>query len=435
MTRYQQQLSRINDGLLILLAFCLPLSASAITVTALLTVVCWLLGGRFREKYREIIASPVCIAVFVYLSVMLIGLCWTESLPAGLKAIADQWKIWLLPVFLTAVRWERRWWYAAAFIAGVTVTMVLISLAWFDLLGYIGLSSHLSILSNHIVFTPMLAFAIYLLLHQVLWGELRGLQRWLVLVLAGLMVFTVFITTGRAGQIAFFILLTLLLFQYFHRNVLKAAALTLVLLPLVFIVGYRLSPVFQARVDLVRQNIGTFEENPFTSVGLRLLFWKNSREIIKQSPWFGVGTGGFAATYARVNLQRSPTIPPTDNPHNQYIFAMVQQGVLGLSALLCLFFIQVQQAWRTPDGWQRIRLAFPLFFLVIMMTDSYLNTYSSGFLFSLFSAILAKSKNHGQAPVESCFSHPMSRLDQALPPSQQDMTLSQRGASTCGEKG
>jgi O-antigen ligase len=46
-------------------------------------------------------------------------------------------------------------------------------------------------------------------------------------------------------------------------------------------------------------------------------------------------------------------------------------------------------------------MAFPLFFLVIMTTASYLNVYGSGFLFSLFSAVLFKTQSNGQGAIAS----------------------------------
>lgn len=399
----QLQFGRAGSWFLILLAFSLPISTSAITVTAILVLVCWLGEGEFLHKWKEIITNPICIALFVYLGILVLGLCWADDLSTGLASIRKQWKLWLLPVFLTTVRWERRWWYVAAFIAGVATTMLLIDLAWFDWLRYVGVTApyQFNLVSNNIVYTPMLALAIYLLLHQSLWGGLKGIRRWLLLPLIGLMIFTLFITMGRAGHVVFFVLMLLLLFQYFHRNMLKAVLLALVLLPLVFTVAYRISPVFQARVDLVQQEIRTFDQNPDTSVGQRLVFWKNSWRIIRQSPWLGVGTGGFVAAYAQMHHQWTPEMTSTDDPHNQYLFSAVQQGVLGLLALLGLFVVQIYRAWQSTDGWERIRMAFPLFFLVIMTTASYLNVYGSGFLFSLFSAVLFKTQSNGQGAIAS----------------------------------
>jgi O-antigen ligase len=389
----QQYCRRINFWLLILLGCCLPLSTSATTVVVLLLTVCWVLEGEFRKKYREIRANPLCLAVFIYFGALLIGLCWTVHLHDGFEVIRERWKILLLPIFLTTVRWERRFWYIIAYITGVTLVMLLITLAWFDLLSYVGLGAlaHRNVLTNHIVFTPMLAFATYLLLHHLLWGDAKGVQRWLLIGLTGWMIFTIFITKGRAGQIVFFLLLALLLFQYFQKRLWRAVFLGIVLLPLIFTTAYHLSPLFQSRVDLVQKDIMTFNQNPETSIGLRLIFWKTSWKVIKHSPWFGVGTGDFASSYAQVYEGEASKAGLSDNPHNQYIFLTAQLGVLGLLSLLGIFGTQIYQSRQVQDGWQRIRLAFPLFFMVIMMTDSYLDTSSSGFLFALLSSVLAKS--------------------------------------------
>ncbi len=395
MTSLQQRAGRASSWLLMLLAFCLPLSTSALSVVALLVLACWLVEGGFGRKWVEIAANPMCLALLVYFGVLLIGLCWTDDLSAGLAVIRKQWKLLLMPILLTTVRWDRRWQYVAAFLAGMTVLMVLICLARLDLLASIGLEAYKesNLLTNHIVFTPMLALAIYLLLHQILWGGIAGWQRWSLLAPAALMVFGVFITLGRAGQMVFFMLSVLLLFQYYRHNLRKATLLAVILLPLIFAAAYRWSPVFQDRFNLIQQNIATFETDPVTSVGVRLLYWKNSWEIIRKSPWFGVGTGGFTSAYAKVNQQRSSDVSPTDNPHNQYIFATVQQGMFGLLSLLGLFGVQIYHTRRAKDGWEQIRLAFPLFFLAIMTTECYLNTPGSGFLFALFSAILSKTES------------------------------------------
>ena len=112
--------------------------------------------------------------------------------------------------------------------------------------------------------------------------------------------------------------------------------------------------------------------------------------MIRQSPWLGVGTGDFAEEYEKINQQYSPALSTTDNPHNQYIFVTAQLGVVGLLALLGLFGVYFREAFRTNDGWQRIRFAVPMFFMTIMLSESYLDISGTGFLFSLLSAILFK---------------------------------------------
>ncbi|WP_028319156.1 O-antigen ligase family protein [Desulfobulbus elongatus] len=389
----QRRMEQVCLWLHMALAFFLPLSTSAVSVAACLILLCGLLEGRYAEKLREMAASPLGRAVLVYAVVLLLGLCWTESLQDGLAVIRKQWKVMLAPFLLTTIRWEWRQRYVVAFIAGVTATMLAVSLDQFDLLQK-GLSEDelfFHTLTIQLQYTPMLAFAIYLLAHQLLWGGKNGWQWWGLLAFAALLTVHLFTTMGRAGHCAFFVLMAVLLFQYYRKNVLRAGLIAAVLFPLVFTAAYRLSPVFQGRMDAIVENIRTFRDNPNTSVGLRLHYWTISWQIIRQSPWIGVGTGDFASAYSAMNESVSPGVPTTNNPHNQYVFLTVQLGVLGLLSLLGLLFVHFRRAGRIVDGWERIRLAFPVFFMVIMCFESYLNLVGTGFLFSLMSAILFKN--------------------------------------------
>ncbi len=389
----QQNAGRLNAWLPAIMAFSLPLSTSALSILALLILAVWLVEGGYRGKLRVIIVNPVAMAVLVYLALYVIGLLWTEDLAGGLDVIKKYWKLMLLPVFLTAVRWELRRVYAAFFVAGMTIAMTMTYLAWFGLLHYADVTTtHLTRGTFHVIYNPMLAFAIYLLGHEVVWGKPGDARRWPLVGLIGLMVLNMFITEGRSGQIVFFVLLALLCLQIFRKSILRAVLILAFLLPAIFAVGYHFSPVFHGRVDRAYSEICQFQRNPNTSVGLRLLFWQNSWEIIKKSPWLGEGTGDFESAYAEVNKRQSPRMGTTDNPHNQYVLVLCQLGLLGLAGLLAIFGIQIRQAFVGPDGWERIRLVFPLFFMTIMCTESYLIIAQTGFLFSLFSAVLYARK-------------------------------------------
>ncbi|WP_310601074.1 O-antigen ligase family protein [Desulfobulbus sp.] len=396
----QRRVEPVCLWLCMALAFFLPLSTSAASAAACLLVLCGLAEGRYGEKLREIRTSPLVIAIIVYACVLLIGLCWTESLPDGLAVIRKQWKVLVAPLFLATIRWEWRWRCVGAFIAGVAATMLVITLDQFGLLQR-GLSDAQLFFHTQTVqlqYTPMLAFAIYLLVHQLLWKWKGGWQWWSMLAFTGLLVVHLFTTMGRAGHCAFFALMFVLLFQYYRKNLLKAFLLAAVIFPLVFVAAYRLSPVFQARMDAIVDNVRTFHENSNTSVGLRLHYWTISWQLIKQSPWLGVGTGDFEREYHKMNERLSPDMPPTNNPHNQYVFLATQLGILGLLSLLGLVFAHLYQAVRVTDGWERIRIAFPVFFMVIMCFESYLNLVGTGFLFSLMSAILFKKPQPAAIP-------------------------------------
>jgi O-antigen ligase len=393
MNRFHQVLSWGIPWLLVLLAFVLPLSTSLVSVLTLVLLVCWLLEGRFQEKWNEVAANPVCLAVFLYVGVLVLGLGWSENVGEGVAVIRKHWKIMVFPVLLTAVRWDWRSRTVGAFIAGVSVVMVLNLLDRAQVFHALGLEtfSQTTLLVNHIIFTPMLAFAAYLVAHAVLWNRELKYGRWWLVTLGLLMSCTVFLTKGRMGQLVFFVLLALLIWQYFHRNRWRAALLSLFAFVLIFTVAYTFSPQFQSRINDVRHEIETLSDNPETSVGLRLTWWQNSWVVVQRSPWFGVGTGDYTTAYAAVHQERTPQVSVAEgNPHNQYLYTAIRLGMLGVVSLLAVFLVQLFWGNRSNDGWHRIRVAFPLFFLTIMLTDSYLVSHGSGFLFSLFSAFLYK---------------------------------------------
>lgn len=377
------------DWFAVLLAFSIPLSTSAVSVLAVLILAAWVIGGDYSRKWTVITGNPVSLALLCYLGLFFLGLLWSEHIGAGLEMIEKQWKLLLFPVLLSSLSYSHRRRYVVSFVAGLTVAMLMTYLAWFDILHYGGVTpEHLTRRLFHVVYNPLLAFGFYLVCHEMLWGKRSGGCRLVLVLLAGSMAVDMFITEGRTGQVVFFVLLGLLFFQFFNKEKLKGILLILLILPLTFAAGYQLSPTFKNRVDAVGHEIGEFQNNPNTSTGLRLLFWKNSWQIISAHPLFGVGTGDFKSSYAKVNAKLSPDMVATDNPHNQYVFILCQFGILGLGSLLSIFIAQFYLAVTIKDEWKRIRFAFPVFFLTIMLAESYLVVYETGFFFALFSAVL-----------------------------------------------
>jgi O-antigen ligase len=390
---FSDRLARINSVLVALLAFALPLSTSAVSLLALGILLLWLLEGRYLEKLAEVLFTPVAAAVLLYLVLVCLGVLWTEDLMQGLHGLQDHWKLAMLPIFLTSLRHPKRL-YLFAFLAGMGVALLLTFLAWFDLIRYADVTPrHLTPGTFHVIYNPLLAFALYFVLHESLWGQHQRRIRLGLCMLAPVMVLNMFITEGRTGQLAFMVLMALLLMQIFQGNRLRALAVGASILPFLCAASYLTSPVFQQRINLAWQEIKIFREDPNTSVGLRLQFFLNSLVLIQQQPCWGVGTGGFEAAYAVVNQERSPHSVATDNPHNQYLLSAALLGLPGLLSLLLIFASMFFQALTEPDRqWQRLRVAFPLFFLVIMLAESYLKVYQTAFFFSLLAAVLYKQE-------------------------------------------
>ena len=121
-------------------------------------------------------------------------------------------------------------------------------------------------------------------------------------------------------------------------------------------------------------------------------FYKNTTLVIQQNWLLGTGTGDFSMEYATINHIHSANMPNTDNPHNQYLLITAQLGIVGLISLIAIFITQLKIAFQRKDSLTPMRQAFPIFFLVIMIAESYLQVYETGFLFSLFSSFLYHSE-------------------------------------------
>ena len=390
MTSFQTKISNAASPLLILFAFGLPLSTSVGSVLAVLLLLSWFLSGNIQEKLKEILHNPVAIAVLLFLALHIIGLLWSDDIGLGLKILKKQWKLLLFPVLLSVVKKEHVKYYLSAFVFAITLISCK---AYLVLFGFVSLppsSVFITEGTSHVTFSPMLALACYIILQNLLFYSNKTSTRFLQTALLVFLSVTMFITVGRTGQIAFFLLLAVSIFQYFYR-ISKTKLITgLILVPVLISATYLLSPTFKGRVDQALEEIRNHQTCAITSVGLRVWFAKNSLQLFKENIIKGVGTGDFKVEYARINQLNSPTLPTTDNPHNQYLLIAAQFGIIGIVTLLSIFFWQIFMSLKIKDHLTPLRQAFPIFFLVVMLGETYFQIHVTGLLFSLFSAFLYK---------------------------------------------
>ena len=398
-----------SSPLLILFAFSFPLSTSAGSVTAILVALAWILSGDYKEKFREIGRNPVAIAVLCYIALNALGLLWTDDMYWGMKTLKKQWKLLLFPVFLTLVRKEHINYYLYAFIAAIFLSACKAYLVW---LGFITLppgSIFTTEGTSHVIYNPMLALAIYILLQKLIFSRNSPLQTGVLIFLVFFLSCNMFITVGRTGQIVFFILLIVLLFQTFYKKSKTKLLLGLLLLPLLIAAIFQFSPTFRGRINLALTEIREMKSQAYTSVGCRVWFLQNSCKLLEGHRLLGIGTGDFPNEYAKINQLYSPKMPVTNNPHNQYLLTATQFGLTGLFLLLTIFGGQFLYGRKQKDNLTPLRMAFPIFFMVIMLAESYLVVHATGLLFSLFSAILYKDLRQQDDTSQDIQNKPKSR--------------------------
>jgi O-antigen ligase len=384
---------RLAGWLLPAFAFAIPISVSADAILLGAIMVLVVTGGRWREKLGTIRANLAALAALALFSLLLAGTLWSEAPWAdrleylghylGLLVFA-----WLLPLCRDATVRQH---CLLAFLTAMLLTLLL-SLAlywrwlpWSPLWHGWGVGA--SPFRPTITQSLMLAFAAYL--SVLLAREYKNrLWRWACWVFSAAAIFDVlFVVPGRTGYIVLAVLIVYGGgFWLGWRGILIAGATAAALLAIAF----ALSTTFHGRIDQAiaeaEQSSTAIPASIQSSIGLRFEYWRNSLTLIGERPIFGHGTGGYAASYAR--LTEKTGMLASRNPHNDWLHMGVQLGAMGIAALATFYAV----AWRTarslPTSFDRaLARGLILAYLAGGLFNTLLMDHSEARLFSLVMAL------------------------------------------------
>lgn len=386
---------KLYHYLLLILAFLMPLTVAGANLIIAIICFFWLLSGNYKVKYNQIVTSKLMVAsIFFYLT-HVIGMLWTEDIEWGLHMLHKMWYFLLLfPVLYSIVQKKYINQYLAAFMLAIAVTEVASYLVWFEIVEPFKNATVMNPtpFMSHISYNPILALAIYIAYYKILFKtDLSLIKSFFYSFFAITMTINMFITGGRAGQVMYFVMLVILVFQFYNTQKIKPLLIASVLVPLIFFSAYQSSPLFKERVNLAITNSIDYELNKASSTGQRITFAINSWEVIKENPLIGVGTGDFPSEYKKINQINTPQLPNTTNPHNMYTLILFQLGIFGLISMLTIFYYQFKIASIASDKFiKNLGFALPSMFLVIMLSDSYLLGHYTTLIFIFFSSFLYK---------------------------------------------
>ena len=386
-------------NLLVTLGFLLPLTVFGANLIVVIICLLWLFSGDYKSKFLEIIESKLMLASILFFLLHLVGLFWTSDLVWGFHIVHKMWYFLLLfPILFTIVRKNDIKYYVIAFLAAMIFSQIMSYSVWFEFLPPFQSATvdNPTPFMSHISYNPILAFSIYLVLHQLFFN--KNLTKPIFFIgsfFAMVMIFNMFITGGRAGQVMFFAMLAILSFQYFGYKKLHIFLLSFLLVPGIFFSAYQLSDKFNNRVDEGVSDLMLMSVSRNTSIGQRVSFAINSWDMIQGNLLFGVGTGDFPMEYKRINelnLRNMPISSNTGNPHNMYILVLAQLGFIGLASLITIFYYQIKLSFNSQNKFIRdVGITLPLLMLLIMLSDSYLLGHFTTLMYVFFSSFLYKN--------------------------------------------
>ena len=356
-------------GATVALAFSIPIS-TALDNILMGAVFLAVLASNARAVGKAIAHNAAARAGMLLFVLLALGLLWGAApLKTGIAVLGKYADLALMPFMLVALRDEilrRR--AMQVFLVVMAVTAVL---SWLVGLSILPVSSWMwegcrpdnpAIFRSSITQNVLMAYAVYLALLRA--RDVPALsRRWgMWVALAALMGADVlFMVQGRTGYVVLLALLVLHALRGMQARaeargrrlnvrILVAAVLSV---PAVLVALYFAAPRLHDRVDKAVAELRSWTPgvHTSTSIGERLEFYSTTAALIERHPVAGYGTGGFAEAYEA--QARSMGLPPTGNPHNEYLLITVQLGLLGLLSMLYLFLTQWRFAARLPAAHER----------------------------------------------------------------------------------
>jgi len=376
------------------LGFSIPISVALDNVLLAVVLLCYVAGGRYREKLAAIAANPVFLAALALFGVLALAASYgpapaTDAARYLLKYV-DLLCIPAIAAFFTDSR--TRMLGLQAFGAAIAVTLVLSFALSVELLPQVSLLArdppYPVVFKHSLTHALFVVFGILLFSLLALYSDSRGARiAWLALAALGA-ANVLFLVPGRTAYVVFMALLLYAGFAWLRWRGLLA---TIAVATLVTAITFNLSERFQERVRLAAHEYSSSDPlvaaKETNSVGLRLEFYRNSLEIVRDHPVFGVGTGGFPNAYA--DQVKGTGMLPTQNPHNEYLLIAVQTGPAGLVLLLCLFVLQLLRAQRLAKPLEtHLACGLVVTMAVGCLFNSFLLDHTEGLLYAWFTGLL-----------------------------------------------
>lgn len=155
----------------------------------------------------------------------------------------------------------------------------------------------------------------------------------------------------RGGWLVFPVLAVVLILWSVMRHGLRSAMWLLLAMLLLAVLVVVVNPAgVMDRMTLAWQQMETYDPANKTSIGQRINMWLLSVELIKVSPWLGLGGDGFVRELElAANSGKYVFASDFNHPHNDVLNAWVKHGVFVAVALLSALLL--------PLGWHATHLA------------------------------------------------------------------------------
>lgn len=370
-----------------LMVFLLPATKSPALIAGGLTILIWVLSGRFVKDYKIWLGQEWIKPVILFILLPWFGLIWTDDPKKGID-FAEKSYYWIFAFAISSIPHKRTIYLIWSFIAGISLNVAVSTLQYAGIVPYLKNDFATGLLTG---FNPYISYSLILVLGMLILSfhfrnTVNKWQKILIIVLIISYIFNLSIIHGRSGYIAFITLSPLMIYNLVGRKHFLKSIIAAVLITGMFL----LSPIVQHRINLIKEEISLYYQGQkFTSVGLRLHMWEGAIKIFRDNPLIGIGTGGFEKSLKQYNPD--PSLPGIDQPHNSFLYMATSFGIIGIFSILWLFVVFMKKGWNHRDnilGYSM--LMFGIILIIGSMTDTQILSRVTGILFAVFTGMRVK---------------------------------------------
>lgn len=383
--------ARLAPWFVAALGLTIPVSVAADHILMVLFLAAWLVAWRVDRVAAVVREVPVVTAACVLFGLLLLGGLWGAGDARDFAHYIGKYKelafiaLWL-PWFADP-KWRDRAIGALLAILGVTLLGSWASgLGFWEHLGPDRGPHNPTVFKNQITHNYLMAFGAFLFLMKAIEPG-AAWRRGLFAVAALLSAVNVLaMVRGRTGYV---VLVVLALYLVFSRLRWRARIVLVFAMVAGLATLYETAPFFRERIELGIDEARAWQPGAgsVTSIGIRLDYYSTSLAIIRDHPLVGVGTGGFERAYT-AQVQGSG-VPPSNNPHNQYLLLTAQLGLPGLAAFIGLLVVAWRAARRLPTAFETDAARGLVLALASgSVFNSLLLDHTEGMLFSWLVAVL-----------------------------------------------
>lgn len=353
-----------------------------------------LFNQELRRRFTEIKKQPLLIGVGAFISMLILGCFYSVAdYQDTLRSLWGWRKILLLPLGLVLFNdalWKNKFAYSLMiFVAIVSLFCILFYLLELNIRG----QEPGVLIRNHatqgMIFSATLFLMGMILLFKKHILPVRSL--WFVgfmLVILGVLVY---MTPGRSGYLAFMVVTVYLGYLLFRAKLYK-------MLSVVFLLSSTLlltSPLVVERIDLGVKEMQHVDPTNIesSSMGMRMVIWKHTIELIQDRPLLGFGTGGFEEAYSQ-KIKDNPDWEKNimHDPHNQFLKIWAEMGMLGLIVFLSMLASSLFQ--KSSKMYFHLGIGVLLAWCATSLFSSHFSTFTEGrFIYIWLGIMLASDSN------------------------------------------